>query len=82
MPAAAIDRQCGSSQQAVHFAAQAVLSGTRDVVIAAGVGEHESGPDGINWTLHAKAEVGSGPFSEQVLERQVCCASGGSPESR
>jgi acetyl-CoA C-acetyltransferase len=32
-----VDRQCGSSQQAVHFAAQAVLSGTADLVIAGGV---------------------------------------------
>ncbi len=39
VPAVSIDRQCGSSQQALHFAAQAVMSGTQDVVIAAGV-EH------------------------------------------
>lgn len=37
VPAVSIDRQCGSSQQAVQFAAQAVMSGTQDVVIAAGV---------------------------------------------
>jgi acetyl-CoA C-acetyltransferase len=37
VPAVTIDRQCGSSQQAIHFAAQAILSGTADVVIAAGV---------------------------------------------
>ena len=37
VPAVSIDRQCGSSQQSVHFAAQAVMSGTQDVVIAAGV---------------------------------------------
>lgn len=37
VPGTAIDRQCGSSQQALHFAAQAVMSGTMDVVIAAGV---------------------------------------------
>ncbi len=37
VPAVSIDRQCGSSQQAIQFAAQAVLSGTQDVVIAAGV---------------------------------------------
>src|SRR5829696_779639 len=37
VPGATIDRQCGSSQQAVHFAAQAVLSGTADVVVAGGV---------------------------------------------
>jgi len=37
VPGVTIDRQCGSSQQSVHFAAQAVLSGTMDVVIAGGV---------------------------------------------
>jgi acetyl-CoA C-acetyltransferase len=37
VPAVTIDRQCGSSQQAIQFAAQAVLSGTQDMVIAAGV---------------------------------------------
>jgi acetyl-CoA C-acetyltransferase len=37
VPATTIDRQCGSSQQALHFAAQAVMSGTIDAVIAAGV---------------------------------------------
>jgi acetyl-CoA C-acetyltransferase len=37
VPAVSIDRQCGSSQQSIQFAAQAVLSGTQDVVIAAGV---------------------------------------------
>ena len=37
IPGVTVDRQCGSSQQAVHFAAQAVMSGTQDVVIAGGV---------------------------------------------
>ncbi|MBO9549380.1 acetyl-CoA C-acetyltransferase [Pseudomonas sp.] len=37
VPGTTIDRQCGSSQQAVHFAAQAVMSGTQDVVVAGGV---------------------------------------------
>src|ERR1700736_2970601 len=37
VPATSVDRQCGSSQQALHFAAQAVMSGTMDVVIAGGV---------------------------------------------
>jgi acetyl-CoA C-acetyltransferase len=37
IPGVTVDRQCGSSQQAVHFAAQAVLSGTADVVVAGGV---------------------------------------------
>src|SRR5438094_2741616 len=37
IPGVTIDRQCGSSQQAIHFAAQAVMSGTQDIVIAGGV---------------------------------------------
>jgi acetyl-CoA C-acetyltransferase len=37
VPGVTVDRQCGSSQQAVHFAAQGVLSGTQDLVVAAGV---------------------------------------------
>jgi acetyl-CoA C-acetyltransferase len=37
VPGVTVDRQCGSSQQAVHFAAQAVLSGTADLVMAGGV---------------------------------------------
>src|SRR5919107_1492979 len=37
VPGVTIDRQCGSSQQAVHFAAQGVLSGTQDLVVAGGV---------------------------------------------
>ncbi len=37
VPGTTIDRQCGSSQQAVHFAAQAVMSGTHDLVVAGGV---------------------------------------------
>ena len=46
VPGTAVDRQCGSSQQAVHFAAQAVLSGVQDVVIAAGVEHMTSVPIG------------------------------------
>src|SRR5882672_2945123 len=37
VPGTTIDRQCGSSQQAIHFAAQGVLSGTQDLVVAGGV---------------------------------------------
>src|SRR5262249_4786978 len=37
VPAVTVDRQCGSSQQAIHFAAQGVLSGAYDVVIASGI---------------------------------------------
>lgn len=37
VPGTTVDRQCGSSQQAIHFAAQAVMSGTQDIVFAGGV---------------------------------------------
>src|SRR4029453_7095214 len=37
VPATTVDRQCGSSQQAIHFAAQAIMAGTQDLVIAGGV---------------------------------------------
>ncbi len=47
VPAVSIDRQCGSSQQAIHFAAQAVMSGTQDVVIAAGVESMTRVPMGV-----------------------------------
>src|SRR3546814_10013089 len=52
VPAVTIDRQCGSSLQAVHFAAQAVMSGTQDVVIAAGVESMTRVPMGASgrWT--------------------------------
>ena len=46
VPGTTVDRQCGSSQQALHFAAQAVMSGTQDVVIAGGVQTMSSIPIG------------------------------------
>ena len=69
VPAVTIDRQCGSSQQALHFAAQAVMSGTQDVVIAAGVESMTRVPMGSNFTLHAKAGIGVGPFSPRIQDR-------------
>ena len=47
VPATSVDRQCGSSQQALQFAAQAVMSGTMDVVIAAGVESMTRVPMGL-----------------------------------
>ena len=41
VPGVTIDRQCGSSQQALHFAAQAVMSGTMELVVAGGVGANK-----------------------------------------
>ena len=57
-PGVTIDRQCGSSQQAIQFAAQAVMSGTQDVVIASGVESMSRVPMGSNATLHMKEGLG------------------------
>jgi len=69
VPAVTIDRQCGSSQQALHFAAQAVMSGTQDIVIAAGVESMTRVPMGTPFILPAKAGIGEGPWSRAILER-------------
>ena len=62
VPGVTIDRQCGSSQQSVHFAAQAVLSGTMDVVIAGGVQAMSQIP--ISAAMLAGQELGFGdPFT-------------------
>tara|TARA_R110000765_G_scaffold64273_1_gene124857 strand:+ start:1231 stop:2391 length:1161 start_codon:yes stop_codon:yes gene_type:complete len=66
VPAVTIDRQCGSSQQAVQFAAQAVMSGTQDVVVAMGVESMTRVPMGSNVSLYAKAGIGEGPFSDRI----------------
>jgi acetyl-CoA C-acetyltransferase len=58
VPGTSIDRQCGSSQQALHFAAQAVMSGTMDVVIAAGVESMTRVPMGLASQLPAKNGYG------------------------
>ena len=59
VPGTSIDRQCGSSQQALHFAAQAVMSGTMDVVIAAGVEAMTRVPMGLASQLPAKNGFGT-----------------------
>src|SRR5947208_11555126 len=58
VPATSIDRQCGSSQQAIHFAAQAVMSGAMDCVIAAGVESMTRVPMGLPAVLPAKNGFG------------------------
>ncbi len=68
VPAVTIDRQCGSSQQAIQFAAQAVLSGTQDVVIAAGVESMTRVPMGSTGALFAQAGLG-GPKSPKQEAR-------------
>ena len=62
VPGVTVDRQCGSSQQAVHFAAQAVLSGTNDVIVAGGVQNMSMIP--ISSAMTMAAPLGfSDPFS-------------------
>ncbi|MDZ4375635.1 MAG: acetyl-CoA C-acetyltransferase [Phenylobacterium sp.] len=68
VPATSVDRQCGSSQQALHFAAQAVMSGTQDVVIASGVESMTRVPMGLSVMLPAKEGFGV-PKSPKQEER-------------
>ena len=68
VPATSVDRQCGSSQQALHFAAQAVMSGTMDVVIAAGVESMTRVPMGTPVILPAKEGLGT-PMSPAQQKR-------------
>ncbi|QFU31783.1 acetyl-CoA C-acetyltransferase [Brevundimonas sp. Bb-A] len=69
VPALTIDRQCGSSQQAVQFAAQAVLSGTQDVIIAAGAESMSRVPMFTNMSFHQEKGIGEGPLSARIKAR-------------
>ncbi|HUB23664.1 MAG TPA: acetyl-CoA C-acetyltransferase [Streptosporangiaceae bacterium] len=68
VPGVTVDRQCGSSQQAVHFAAQGVLSGTQDLVVAAGVESMSVVTMGSTVTLPAQAGMPS-PWGQGWRER-------------
>jgi acetyl-CoA C-acetyltransferase len=68
VPGTSIDRQCGSSQQALHFAAQAVMSGSMDVVIAAGVEAMTRVPMGLASSLPAKN--GFGHYKSPNMEKR------------
>ncbi|GAB2867561.1 thiolase family protein [Actinoallomurus bryophytorum] len=63
VPATTIDRQCGSSQQAVHFAAQGVISGAYDVVVACGVESMSRVP------MWSNVPAGTDPFGPGVAAR-------------
>ncbi|PZU12403.1 MAG: acetyl-CoA C-acetyltransferase [Sphingobium sp.] len=63
VPAVTVDRQCGSSQQAVQFAAQAVMSGTQDIVIAAGAESMSRVP------MFSNQAGGAGPVSDRIRQR-------------
>ncbi len=69
VPGTTVDRQCGSSQQAVHFAAQAVMSGTQDLVIAGGVENMSMVPIGANVGLALPAGMPS-PFAGDGWEKR------------
>jgi acetyl-CoA C-acetyltransferase len=58
-PGVSVDRQCGSSQQAIHFAAQAVMSGAMDIVIAAGVESMSRVPMGLTTKVLEQQGFGS-----------------------
>ena len=68
VPGVTIDRQCGSSQQAVHFAAQGVLSGTQDLVVAAGVESMSQVPMGTSVGLPMEKGMAL-PFGQGWQER-------------
>lgn len=63
VPGTTVDRQCGSSQQAIHFAAQGVISGAYDIVIAGGVESMTRVPMG------ASSQGPGAPFGSQMLRR-------------
>ncbi|MGI8708569.1 MAG: thiolase family protein [Actinomycetota bacterium] len=63
VPATTVDRQCGSSQQAVHFAAQGVIAGAYDVAVACGV-EHMS-----RVPMGSSAQSQGWPFTERLMSR-------------
>ncbi|GAA4671620.1 thiolase family protein [Nocardioides nanhaiensis] len=62
VPATTIDRKCGSSQQAVHFAVQAIRSGEQDVVVAGGV-------ESMSRVVMGSARMGADPYGERVQAR-------------
>ncbi|MEV6556733.1 thiolase family protein [Nocardia sp. NPDC051756] len=69
VPATTVDRQCGSSQQAIHFAAQGVISGAYDIVVAAGVESMGRIPMGAN--LIGSADVSGVGFAARYPEGLV-----------
>ncbi|MFD0360564.1 thiolase family protein [Nocardia sp. GCM10030253] len=69
VPATTVDRQCGSSQQAIHFAAQGVISGAYDIVVAAGVESMGRIPMGAN--LVGSEDLSGVGFTERYPEGLV-----------
>ncbi|MFB7876983.1 thiolase family protein [Nocardia sp. NPDC056064] len=69
VPATTVDRQCGSSQQAIHFAAQGVIAGAYDIVVAAGVESMGRVPMGAN--VIGAADISGVGFAERYPEDLV-----------
>ena len=67
VPGVTIDRQCGSSQQALHFAAQGVMSGTQDLVVAAGVEQMAMVPMTANGIVNS--ELGTSTKGQGWIDR-------------
>src|SRR5258708_31152528 len=63
VPATSVDRQCGSSQQAMHFVAQGVIAGAYDIGIACGVESMTRAP------MSSNARGGTGPLSPRLLQK-------------
>ncbi len=80
VPGVTIDRQCGSSQQAVHFAAQAILSGDMDIVVAAGIENMSRVPMGTSFRgtefsqeLTSRYEIiNQGLSAERIADKWGC----------
>lgn len=72
IPSVTIDRQCGSSQQSVHFAAQAIMAGDMDVVIAAGVECMTRVPMG--------SSIGNASFNPRIIKKYSIISQGISAE--
>ena len=68
IPAVTIDRQCGSSQQSIQFAAQAVMSGTQDIVLASGIESMTRVPMGSTAALFMKQGLGN--YKSERLEKE------------
>ncbi|MEU0543316.1 thiolase family protein [Nocardia sp. NPDC005978] len=69
VPATTVDRQCGSSQQAIHFAAQGVIAGAYDIVVAGGVESMSRVPMGAN--MIGAEDVSGAGFAERYPEGLV-----------
>jgi acetyl-CoA C-acetyltransferase len=76
VPGVTLDRQCGSSQQALHFAAQGVMSGTQDLVVAGGVQNMSMIPIGSAWRVakdfgHPDPFSGSKGWAERYGDQEI-----------